>query len=106
MVQVVREDSQKRQQVRVRDEADPFARLHPGRRLFLPSLSPEGADCTNGQSTLHLLLHHPPWLLEEGGMVLGMHMLLIRATCSSAHAGLLCEHPTLRHCHITLQPLV
>ena len=56
-VQVVREDSQMRQQARVRDEADPFARLHPGRRLFLPSLSPDGDDCTEGQSEAHAYAH-------------------------------------------------
>ena len=48
--QVVREDSQMRQQARVRDEADPFARLHPGRRLFMPSLTPEAADGSAGWS--------------------------------------------------------
>ena len=77
MVQVVWEDSQNRHQVRARDEADPFARLHPGRRLFLPSLSPEGADCTNGQSTLRVLVTLPAWLQEEGSNVLWLPILRV-----------------------------
>jgi len=37
-----------REKAKVRDEADPFARLHPGRRLFLPSLTPDGGDDLEG----------------------------------------------------------
>jgi hypothetical protein len=46
----VREDSQLRQQAKVRDEADPFARLHQGRRLFLPSLAPGDAGEPEGKA--------------------------------------------------------
>ncbi len=49
-LQVVREDSQFRQQARVCDEADPFARLHAGRRLYLPSLAPGDKDNVEGNT--------------------------------------------------------
>ena len=34
----------------MRDEADPFARLHQGRRLFLPSLAPGEAGEPEGRA--------------------------------------------------------
>lgn len=46
----MREDSQLRHQAKVRDEADPFARLHPGRRLYLPSLAPGDAGEPEGRA--------------------------------------------------------
>ncbi|CAK0783523.1 hypothetical protein CVIRNUC_006722 [Coccomyxa viridis] len=42
--QIVQESNALRSRAREQDEADPFARLHPGRRLFLPSLAQEGSE--------------------------------------------------------------
>ena len=47
-MQIVQESNVLRSQARDQDEADPFARLHPGRRLFLPSLAQEGSESAQG----------------------------------------------------------
>ena len=47
-MQVVQESNVLKGQAKDQDEADPFARLHPGRRLFLPSLAQEGAESAPG----------------------------------------------------------
>lgn len=97
----MREDSQMRQQARVQDEADPFARLHPGRRLFLPSLSPEGADCTNGQSSLHVCLTFPLHAWQEGSRVLWLRLHVVGPRSSkgldcSAQGGVPDEQDPMR----------
>ena len=46
--QIVQESNALRSRAREQDEADPFARLHPGRRLFLPSLAQEGSESAQG----------------------------------------------------------
>lgn len=49
-MQIVQESNALKSQARDQDEADPFARLHPGRRLFLPSLAQEESESAQGRT--------------------------------------------------------
>ena len=48
-MQIVQESNALKSQARDEDEADPFARLHPGRRLFLPSVAQEESESAKGK---------------------------------------------------------
>lgn len=74
-MQIVREDNQRRSQAKEQDEADPFARLHPGRRLFVPSLTPNEDVGTDAEGQIPMA--EPRNRSERRMEVFGYHTLLL-----------------------------